>query len=91
MSRSYRKNPVRWAGNCSSCKEEKRIYNRTMRHKDKTILKYYEEDSVFQIHKRDGLSWWDWSCDGKYDMWVYKKDILKDPELLKEYKKFIRK
>lgn len=91
MSRSYRKNPVRWQC-CNSCKKEKQIYNRRMRHNNKLILKDYNDSTVLQVHKRDGLSWWDWACDGKGDLWVYKENILiLDAEELEWYKKFIRK
>ena len=55
MSRSYRKNPVRWQC-CNSCKKEKQIYNRRMRHNNKLILKDYNDNTVLQVHKRDGLS-----------------------------------
>ena len=45
MSKSYRKNPIHWVcGNTS--KKDKQAYNRCMRHKDKIILKYYNDNSV---------------------------------------------
>ena len=59
---------------------------------NKLILKDYNDNIVLQVHKRDGLSWWDWACDGKGDLWVYKENILiLDAEELEWYKKFIRK
>ena len=91
MSKSYRKNPIHWVcGN--TYKKDKQAYNRCMRHKDKIILKYYNDNSVLQKHKRDGEGWWTWQCDGKGDLWVYKENILiLDAEELEWYKKFIRK
>jgi len=47
MSKSYRKNPVRWQC-CNSCKKEKQIYNRRMRHNNKLILKDYNDNTVLQ-------------------------------------------
>ena len=90
MSRSYRKNPIHWVcGNTS--KKDKQAYNRCMRHKDKIILKYYNDNSVLQKHKRDGLSWWDWACDGKIHFFYTKKELLNNEELALWYKKLMRK
>ena len=90
MSKSYRKNPIHWVcGNTS--KKDKQAYNRCMRHKDKIILKYYNDNSVLQKHKRDGLSWWDWACDGKIHFFYTKKELLNNEELALWYKKLMRK
>lgn len=90
MSRSYRKYPIHWVcGNTS--KKDKQAYNRCMRHKDKIILKYYNDNSVLQKHKRDGLSWWDWACDGKIHFFYTKKELLNNEELALWYKKLMRK
>ena len=58
MSRSYRKYPIRWVC-CYSSKKDKIAYNRCFRRKDRLILKDYDDNTVLQKHKRDGLSWWD--------------------------------
>ena len=90
MSRSYRKNPVRWQC-CNSCKKEKQIYNRRMRHNNKLILKDYNDNSVLQKHKRDGEGWWTWQCDGKIHFFYTKKELLNNEELALWYKKLMRK
>lgn len=90
MSRSYRKNPIHWVrGNTS--KKDKQAYNRCMRHKDKIILKYYNDNSVLQKHKRDGEGWWTWQCDGKIHFFYTKKELLNNEELALWYKKLMRK
>lgn len=90
MSKSYRKNPVRWQC-CNSCKKEKQIYNRRMRHNNKLILKDYNDNSVLQKHKRDGEGWWTWQCDGKIHFFYTKKELLNNEELALWYKKLMRK
>ena len=90
MSRSYRKNPIFWVC-CYSSKKDKIAYNRCFRRKDRLILKYYDDNTVLQMHKRDGLSWWDWACDGKIHYFYTKKELLNDKELALWYKKFMRK
>ena len=90
MSRSYKKYPIRWLC-CYSSKKDKQFYNRRMRHKNKLILKDYDDNTVLQKHKRDGLSWWDWACDGKIHYFYAKKILAKDKELALFYKKIMRK
>ena len=90
MSRSYRKNPICWVC-CYSSKKDKIAYNRCFRRKDRLILKDYDDNTVLQKHKRDGLSWWDWACDGKIHYFYTKKRLLNDEELALWYKKFMRK
>ena len=90
MSRSYRKYPIRWLC-CYSSKKDKQFYNRCFRRKDRLILKDYDDNTVLQKHKRDGLSWWDWACDGKIHYFYTKKRLLNDEELALWYKKFMRK
>ncbi|WP_302367106.1 hypothetical protein [Brachyspira aalborgi] len=90
MSKSYRKNPIHWVcGNTS--KKDKQAYNRCMRHNNKLILKDYDDGTVLQVHKRDGLSWWDWTCDGKIHFFYTKKELLNNEELALWYKKLMRK
>lgn len=90
MSKSYRKNPIHWVcGNTS--KKDKQAYNRCMRHNNKLILKDYNDNTVLQVHKRDGLSWWDWACDGKIHFFYTKKELLNNEELALWYKKLMRK
>ena len=91
MSRSRRKYPICWMFNGDSCKKDKQAYNRRMRHKNKLILKDYDDNTVLQVHKRDGLSWWDWPCDGKIHYFYAKKRLLNDKELALFYKKIMRK
>ena len=62
-----------------------------MRHKDKIILKYYNDNSVLEKHKRDGEGWWTWQCDGKIHFFYTKKELLNNEELALWYKKFMRK
>ena len=45
MSRSYRKYPICWVC-CYSSKKDKIAYNRCFRHKDKMILKDYDDNTV---------------------------------------------
>ena len=91
MSRSRRKYPIFWFTVCDSCKKDKQAYNRRMRHKNKLILKDYDDNTVLQVHKRDGLSWWDWACDGKTHFFYTKKRLLNDKDLYLLYKKLMRK
>ena len=88
MSRSYKKHPIKWVSGYSS-KKEKRLYNRILRHKDKIILKNYNDNIVLQIHKKDGKSQWHWHCDGKMNWFCNKKILI--AEDLRDYKIFIRK
>ena len=90
MSRSYRKYPIRWVC-CYSSKKDKIAYNRCFRRKDRLILKDYDDNTVLQKHKRDGLSWWDWACDGKIHYFYTKKRLLNDEDLYLFYKKIMRK
>ena len=90
MSRSYRKYPIRWLC-CYSSKKDKQFYNRCFRRKDRLILKDYDDNTVLQKHKRDGLSWWDWACDGKIHYFYAKKELANDKELALFYKKIMRK
>ncbi|TXJ20489.1 hypothetical protein EPJ79_04925 [Brachyspira aalborgi] len=90
MSKSYRKNPIHWVcGNTS--KKDKIAYNRCFRRKDRLILKYYDDNTVLQMHKRDGEGWWTWQCDGKIHFFYTKKELLNNEELALWYKKFMRK
>ena len=90
MSRSYKKTPIHWVcGNTS--KKDKQAYNRCMRHKDKVILKYYDDNSVLQRHKRDGEGWWCWQCDGKIGFFYSKKALSNDEELARIYKRLLGK
>ena len=91
MSRSRRKYPIRWMFNGDSCKKDKQVYNRRMRHKNKLILKDYDDNTVLQKHKRSGDSQWCWQCDGKINYFYTKKRLLNDEELALWYKKFMRK
>lgn len=90
MSKSYRKNPIHWVC-ANTSKKDKQAYNRCMRHKDKIILKYYNDNSVLQKHKRDGEGWWTLQCDGKIHFFYTKKELLNNEELALWYKKLMRK
>ena len=90
MSRSRRKYPICWVC-CYSSKKDKQVYNRSFRRKDRLILKDYDDNTVLQVHKRDGLSWWDWACDGKIHYFYTKKQLLNDKDLYLLYKKLMRK
>lgn len=89
MSRSFKKNPIGWC--CGdSAKKDKQRYNRVMRRKIGQLLKDYDDDTVFQKHKRDGQSKYGWDVDGKYSFFITDSE-LRDKDLAESYAKLMRK